>query len=131
MNAIHTNFYKIPNKVFELGLSSNEFLVLTYLLSLSNFEIIHPSKQTIAFKTKLSKRTVDRAVNSLVKRGFLEYKRGYGFGTKRVCNQYRIILRKIDPKCMKEQEDLSNSLCENGNQFSEIFEQLSDDRNKI
>lgn len=104
MDNIHMNFYKIPNKIYELGLPKNELLVLNYLLSLVNYHTIHPSKKTIASKTGVSKRTVDKAISFLVDNGFLEYKKGFGIGTKRLCNQYKIFLDKIDPECTKKSQ---------------------------
>lgn len=99
MSSIHTNFYKTPSKIYELGLSSSEIIVLTYLLSLSNNKFTYPSKKTIAIKIKLSKRTVDRSINSLVIKGFLEYSRGFSKNGMNVSNQYRVIIEKIDPYC--------------------------------
>jgi len=100
MNSIHTNFYKLPIKIYELGLSSNELAVLTYLFSLSGYRRVHPSRETIASKIGLSKRTVDKAIKLLVKKGFLEYDRGYIKGDLKVCNRYRVRIEKIDSACM-------------------------------
>lgn len=102
MNSIHINFHKTPNKIYELGLSASELLVLTYLCSLSNNPTIHPSKKTMASKTKLSKRTIDKAIKSLVIKGFLEYNRGFAKGTRQMCNRYRIRIEKIDPTCVNK-----------------------------
>lgn len=123
MDTIHTNFYKIPIKIYELGLPKNELMVLNYLLSLINYHTIHPSKKTIAAKTKLSKRTVDRAISFLVKKGLIEYKRGFGIGTKRVCNQYKILLEKIDPECIVKAQKQIDRENKNEEEYQEIVKQ--------
>ena len=121
MSNIYVNFYKIPNRIYELGLPKNELLVLNYLLSLVNCDTIHPSKKTIASKTKLSKRSVDKAINFLVDNGFIEYKKGFGTGTKRICNQYNILLEKFAPECIEK----SKKQIDRENQYeSESFENI-------
>lgn len=106
MNLIHSRFFKSPTKIYDLNLSSSELLVLSYLFSLSDNILVHPSKTTIALKTKLGKRTVDRAINTLVSKGFLEYNRGFKKENTKMCNQYRICVEKIDPNCLIKPKEL-------------------------
>lgn len=100
MDSINSKFFKVPLKIYKLKLSSSEIAVLGYLLSLSGNSIVYPSKKTIASNTGLSKRTVDRAVHSLVKNGYLEYNRGFKKGNVQMCNQYRVRIEKIDSECL-------------------------------
>lgn len=100
MQAIHTNFFKVPTNLLKYDLSAKEFVVLMYLFYLADNEVIHPSKQTIANNTNLSRRTVDKAITSLVKRGFIEYNRGFIKDTQKVCNQYRIRVENFAPECL-------------------------------
>jgi len=123
MNSIHVNFFKIPNKIYDIGLSSGEILVLGYLLSLSNNKVVHPSKRVIANKIKLSKRSVDAAITSLVKRGILEYNRGYSKGNERICNQYHVIIENIDPICMLKSEKHHKKEVENSIIFDKIVKE--------
>lgn len=106
MQTIYKNFFKVPANMLKYDLTGKEFVVLMYLFYLSDNEIIHPSKQTIAHNTNLSKRTVDRAISSLVKKGFIEYNRGFIKNTQKVCNQYRIRVEKFAPECLSESEKL-------------------------
>ena len=117
MQAIRTNFFKVPTNMLKYDLSGKEFVVLMYLFYLSDNEIIHPSKQTIANRTNLSRRTVDKAISSLVKKGFIEYNRGFIKDTRKVCNQYRIRVENFAPECLEkspkqiEREDMSSAEC--------------------
>lgn len=116
MSVPHINFCKVPIKLFNLGLSSDELSILCYLFSLSNNEVVHPSRQTISDSIGLCKRSVDKIVKLLVKKGFLEYNKGYVKDTKKVCNQYRIRLENIDPTCIikniKQTQFENNSISE-------------------
>jgi len=96
MGLINSNFYKTPFKIYSLKLNSKELLVLGFLFSLADNKTIHPSKKTIALKIGISRKTVDIAVRSLVKKGYLEYDRGFSKDGKNVCNRYRICADKID-----------------------------------
>jgi DNA-binding transcriptional regulator YhcF (GntR family) len=102
MQTIHKNFFKLPTNILKFDLKGNELPVLVYLFYLSDNEIIHPSKQTIADKLGLSRRTVDKAISSLVKKGFVEYNRGFVKDTRKVCNQYRIRIENFAPECLEK-----------------------------
>lgn len=104
MQAIRTNFFKVPTNMLKYDLSGKEFVVLMYLFYLSDNEIIHPSKQTIANRTNLSRRTVDKAISSLVKKGFIEYNRGFIKDTRKICNQYRIRVENFAPECLEKSQ---------------------------
>lgn len=92
ISKTHFRFYKVPSKVYSLGLTSNELLLLIYLISLSGFDFIYPSKKTISDNIGISKRTTDKTIDLLVKRGFISYKKG----GKNISNQYYIHFDKID-----------------------------------
>jgi len=112
MQAIRTNFFKLPINILKFDLKGNELPVLVYLFYLSDNEVIHPSKQTIAKKLGLSRRTVDKVITSLVKKGFIEYNRGFMKDTKKVCNQYRIRVENFAPECLEKsqkQKDRENN----------------------
>jgi predicted transcriptional regulator len=130
MNSIHVNFHKVPNKIFDIGLSKNELGVLSYLLSLTNNPTIHPSKTMIASKIKLSKRTVDKAITSLVKKGFIEYNRGFIKDTKRVCNQYRIRVEYFAPECIEKSPNQLARETRNVPECSEIIMELIEELGK-
>lgn len=67
-----TNYFKIPNNIFELGLTTYEFVVTTYLLRLENNNSqSFPSYKTIAEKCNISERTAKNVVKSLVGLGLL------------------------------------------------------------
>jgi hypothetical protein len=104
MNSVYANFCKLPHGVFDLDLSTHEVVVLVYLISLSNNKEIYPSKKIISSKTGLSKRSVDRAVISLVKKDLLEYRKGFISGRTKVCNRYDILFKNIDPVCIVKNE---------------------------
>lgn len=124
MYNISANFYKMPIKVYKLGLSSIELLVLGYLFSLHNNKSAHPSKETIAEYTGLSRRSVDKAIKSLVIKGYLEYDRGYSKGGKNISNKYRIRVEKIDSKCIGEKKE------ENENYIAECNEMIRESLEK-
>lgn len=100
MNIIHSNFHKLPSKIYKLKLSAGEFVIISYLLYLSNNRLTHPSIVTISNNTNLSKSTVIRSIKSLVTKGYLEYNKGFLKGKLKMCNQYRVRIEKIDPMCV-------------------------------
>lgn len=123
MDLIHTNFQKLPNRIFQMGLSSSEFVIICYLLSLSNNELVHPSKSTIGRYTNLAKRTVDRAISSLVTKGFIEYNRGFIKDTKKICNQYRIRIENFAPECLKKSQKQTDRENRNEEECQETIKQ--------
>jgi DNA-binding transcriptional regulator YhcF (GntR family) len=125
MNQIRVAFHKIPSQVYKLPLSSSELLVLNYLISLSGFKIVHPSRRIIALSVKLSKKTVDRAIKSLHKNGFIEYNRGGTKNGKKKANEYRICFHNIDPKCVIPTPKQINKDEKNKVDLSDIFEDLN------
>jgi DNA-binding transcriptional regulator YhcF (GntR family) len=129
MNSVYANFSKLPHGVFDLGLSVHEGMVLVYLISLSNNEEIYPSKETIASKTGLSRRTVDKAVRGLVKRKFLEYKKGFISGRTKVCNRYNILLKNIDPTCVIKRDGRTDFEEDHIRECDEIIKNCIETRN--
>jgi len=104
MELINNNFTKIPTKVFNLGLKTNEYVLLFYLFSIFNNGNIYPSRKKIAEKTNISIKTVDRVIKSLCNKGYITYKKGF----RGKSNQYKINLDKIDPECYKLKKDSEN-----------------------
>jgi len=63
-------FFTLPNEIFLLQLPSSAFLVYAYLLLLEDRQTYtcHPSYNTIAAETDLSKNTVLKSVRALLER---------------------------------------------------------------
>ena len=59
------NYFRTPNRVFDLNLTSSEKLVLVYLCRCSNNAVAFPSYSTIANKCSINKRTAIRAIKTL------------------------------------------------------------------
>ncbi len=68
-----TNYFRVPNEVFLLGLSPGELSVYSYLLCCANRKTNQcwPSYQTIGRATNMSKNTVRKYVCSLVDKGLI------------------------------------------------------------
>lgn len=67
-----TNYFKMPNNIFDLGLTPSEFVVVTYLTRLeNNNNKAFPSYKTIAENCNISERTAKTVVKSLVEKGLL------------------------------------------------------------
>ena len=66
-------FFTLPNEVFLLRLLPSAFLVYAYLLLIENrlTHTCHPSYNTIAAATSLSKNTVMKSVNTLLEVGLI------------------------------------------------------------
>lgn len=65
-------YFQVPNDIFELGLTTHEICVYTYLARLGNYGgKAFPSYQTIADKTGMSKRKAMYCVKELTRRGLL------------------------------------------------------------
>ena len=67
-----TNYFKLSNNIFELGLKPNEFVVLAYIARCSNNNSkAFPSYNKIAEKCNIGLSTAKRVVSELVKNGLL------------------------------------------------------------
>ncbi len=67
------NYYRVPCKLFTLGLSYGEIAVYSYLLSLMDKETgkCHPSYTTIGERLGMTKNTVKKYVDMLEKRDLI------------------------------------------------------------
>lgn len=68
-----TNFFTLPNEVFLLRLPPSAFLVYAYLLLIEERQshTCHPSYNTIAAATGISKNTVVRSISTLLEQGLI------------------------------------------------------------
>lgn len=73
MNYKDGNYFRIPNDIFEYGLSQREFIVYCYLSRCSNIKTrqCYPSLKTIAKSCKLSVTTIRKALNELENNGYI------------------------------------------------------------
>ena len=64
------DYFPVPNEIFCLGLSSGEIAVYVYLLRCENRKTFqcHPSYKTIGNAIGMSKNTVKKYVDSLIKK---------------------------------------------------------------
>ena len=64
------DYFPVPNEIFCLGLSSGEIAVYAYLLRCENRKTFqcHPSYKTIGNAVGMSKNTVKKYVDSLIKK---------------------------------------------------------------
>lgn len=59
-------FFQTPNKIFNYGLSAQEFIVLSYLIKLSdNNNLCFPSFITISNKCRVSKNSITKIISKL------------------------------------------------------------------
>ena len=71
-----TNFFTLPNEVFILRLPPSAFLVYAYLLLIEDRQshTCHPSYNTIAADTGLSKNTALKSISDLLETGLITVK---------------------------------------------------------
>ena len=84
-------FFMVKNEVFELGLSPIEFCVLCYLNRCENSvsKKCNPSRSNIAKSCCISIRTVDKAIDGLMKKGIISKKAVFWNGHQ-YSNSYKI-----------------------------------------
>ena len=80
-------FFRVPNSVFNLRISSSEKLVLIYLYRCGNNSIAHPSYATIAGNCDLNRRTAIRAITQLEELGMISVER-----TNKRVNRYVVLI---------------------------------------
>ena len=69
------NYFRVPNSVFDLGLSASELIVLIYLYRCQNNKSdAFPSYSTIAKQCNIDRRTAIRVINSLIDTGLIRKK---------------------------------------------------------
>ena len=68
-----SNFFTLPNEIFLLQLPPSAFLVYAYLLLIEDRQshTCHPSYNTIAAATRISKNTAMKSVNALLEMGLI------------------------------------------------------------
>ncbi len=73
LNCKDEKFFTLPNEVFLLRLSPSAFVVYAYLLLIENrrTHTCHPSYNTIAAATSLSKNTVMKSARTLLEMGLI------------------------------------------------------------
>ena len=71
---IKSNYSKIPNVAFELGLNCKQLAVFLYLCRCANNGQTYPTYDTIAQKTGMSSRTVKRIIPQLEEMGIIKKK---------------------------------------------------------
>ena len=69
---IKSNYSKIPNVAFELGLNCKQLAVFLYLCRCANNGQAYPTYDTIAQKTGMSSRTVKRIIPQLEEMGIIK-----------------------------------------------------------
>lgn len=68
-------YFRVPNKVFTLGLTHYELVVLMYLFRCSNNSVAFPSYSTISRCCKIGRRATINAIKSLEQRNFIKVDR--------------------------------------------------------
>lgn len=82
------DYFKMPNCLFSIGLSSGEIAIYAYLLRCENRETYtcYPSAKTIGRAVQMSKNTVRKYLNSLEEKGLIETERTSIFHSGLKCN---------------------------------------------
>lgn len=74
------NYFRLPNEIFNVGLSVSEFVVYCYLVRCSDkSHKCFPSRKTIAKNCNISVTTVDKALNGLIDVGLIDKTKRYDF----------------------------------------------------
>lgn len=76
-----TNFFMVPNEVFDLKLKPHEFSVLCYILKCCDkTKTCYPSIKTIANACSISENTARKCVNNLCERNIISKSGGFAVG---------------------------------------------------
>ena len=69
-------YFPMPKIIFQLGLNANEIAILAFLMCIENRKTYecHPSYATIGESCGMSKNTVRKYVESLIRKGFISTK---------------------------------------------------------
>jgi len=78
-------YFKVPNKVFNLKLTLSELVILIYIYRCSNNSKAFPSYTTIAENCHISRRTAIRVILSLESKNIIKIDR-----TNRKVNHYLV-----------------------------------------
>ena len=90
-----TNFFMVPNEVFDLNLKPHEFSVLCYILKCCDkTKTCYPSIMTIANACSISENTARKCVNNLCERNIISKSGGFAVG------KFGKIQRTEEYKCM-------------------------------
>lgn len=89
-----TPYFMVPNGIHELGLSTVEFYIYTYLIS--HAETWTPGIRLIQKQTDLSKSTISKALKSLSQKGFIKINKGKkGCRDHYSINVWSIAIKKV------------------------------------
>ena len=95
----NTNYFLMPNEIFNFGLCPGEFSVYSYLIKSENRKTYqcYPSYKTIGAATNLSRNTVRKYVGQLEEKRFIttEYTKGFKQDGKKYNGNLRYTLRPI------------------------------------
>ena len=85
------SYFKLPNNIFDLGLSYQELLVLTYLMSVTySKDTVFIKQSTIAEKLGYkTTNTISKVLGRLEAKGFIKSKSHYR-NNKRIVNSYKV-----------------------------------------
>lgn len=76
-----TNFFIVPNEVFDLNLKPHEFSVLCYILKCCDkTKTCYPSIKTIANACSISENTARKCVKNLCERNIISKSGGFAVG---------------------------------------------------
>ena len=97
-----TGYYRMPHRIFELGLTPIQFTVYSYLVScLGQRDVCWPSYKTIAKVCGISRNAAIQAIESLIQKRLIDKiptRRNANGRTRTGNNEYRIHdLSALDP----------------------------------
>ena len=95
-------FTKIKNDLIVSNLNSNEFRILCYLIARSKNGECFPSVGTIAKDIYISKRTVMRSIENLIKENYIQKENRIIGSGKKTSNLYTINEKYLTKKTKQE-----------------------------
>ena len=111
-----TNYFRLPNNIFNLGLSAEEIAVYAFILRMENRRTYtcFPSYKTICRALKMSKNTVAKYVHSLEEKKLIELELTSVYtknGLKRNGNlQYKVLPINVAVQDFYERQLTNNGL---------------------
>ena len=118
-------FFIVPNRIFELGLTPYELSVLLYLMMLADRKTnsCFPSEKGIARACGMSLATVKRSIKALEERSLINVKRQFSESknglNRQTSNLYTVQLYEIPPVVLR---DISPSSVRHPPQLTQIRE---------
>ena len=78
------NYFRLPNQIFDEGLTVNEFVVYGYLVKCSDkSHKCFSSRRTIARRCNISVTTVDKALSGLIDKGLIDKTSRFDFSKEK------------------------------------------------